>query len=118
MKIGYREGSGAGLGSFSKYVYFNRISLLGKVQEFGFGPLTPQYKSAHVKPWLSAFYKSSDPTEVIDSQCFIRLLLIMTCNPHQFIRAGHWKERSEPFCDLVSLILYGGVDRSWMGVEI
>jgi len=80
-KIGYREGSGAGLGAFSKQVYFNRISPLGKVQGFGFRPLTPHFKSAHVKPWLSAFYKTSDPIEVIDSQCFIRLFLIMTCNP-------------------------------------
>ena len=31
---------------------------------------------------------------------------------------GCTKESNEPFCDLVSLILYAGVERSWMGVEI
>lgn len=42
----------------------------------------------------------------------------MTCKLPQFMRGGCRKESSEPFCDLVSLILYAGVERSWMGVEI
>ena len=117
-RLGIVKGVGAGLGSFSKHVYFNRISLLGKVQGFGFRPLTPHFKSAHAKRRLSAFCKISYHIEVIDSQYFIRLFLITTCNPTLFMRGGYRKERSEPFRDLVSLILYAGVERSWMGVEI
>ena len=44
------------------------------------------------------------------------MFLIMTYRP--LLMWGRRKERSEPFCDLGSLILYAGVERSRMGVEI
>ena len=39
-------------------------------------------------------------------------------SPSPIHEGGCRKESSEPFCDLGSLILYAGVERSWMGVEI
>jgi hypothetical protein len=59
--------------------------------------MTPHFKSAHVKPWVSAFYKTSDPIEVIDSQCFIRLFLIMTCKSALFMRGDVGRKLANPF---------------------
>ena len=41
------------------------------------------------------------------------MFLIMTYRP--LLMWGRRKESSEPFCDLGSLILYAGVERSCMG---